>query len=79
VRQFQIVQTERGAITLNVVKGPRYTDESLGEVLKTLHQFLGEDMRIDVVFQENIEMVRTGKRLTTVSKPGLDFQNIKAG
>lgn len=78
IRQFQVVQTERGAITLKVVKGKRFTDEVLDEVLKTLRQFLGEDMKIAVEFPENIEMVRTGKRLATVSKLGIDFQNIEA-
>lgn len=78
IRQFQIVQTERGAITLNVVKGSRYSDDALGEVVRTLHKFLGDDMRIDVAFQDNIQMVRTGKRLATVSKLGIDFQRLKA-
>jgi phenylacetate-CoA ligase len=78
IRQFQIVQTDRGAITFKVVKGKRYSDETLESVLKVLHQFLGEDMRIAVEFVENIEMVRTGKRLATVSKLGIDFQTIKA-
>jgi phenylacetate-CoA ligase len=78
IRQFQIVQTDRGAITLKVVKGKRYSDETLAEVLRVLHQFLGEDMKIAVDFVENVDMVRTGKRLATVSKLGIDFQKIKA-
>lgn len=78
IRQFQIVQNERGAITFNVVKGKRYSDETMAEVLKVLHQFLGEEMKIAVEFQENIDMVRTGKRLATVSKLGIDFQDTKA-
>ncbi len=78
IRQFQIVQNERGAITFKVVKGKRFSDETLAEVLRVLHQFLGEDMQIDVDFVDNIEMVRTGKRLATVSKLGIDFQNTKA-
>jgi phenylacetate-CoA ligase len=79
IRQFQIVQTERGAITFHVVKGKRFSDETMNEVLATLHQFLGADMRIDVEYQENIDMVRTGKRLATVSKLGIDFQKIQTG
>jgi phenylacetate-CoA ligase len=78
IRQFQIVQSERGAITFHVVKGRRYSDETLDEVLGILRKFLGEDMKIAVVFEENIQMVRTGKRLATVSKLGIDFQRIKA-
>jgi phenylacetate-CoA ligase len=78
IRQFQVVQTTRGAITLKVAKGKRFSDDTLQEVLKVLRQFLGEDMQIAVEFVENVEMVRTGKRLATVSKLGIDFQNIKA-
>jgi phenylacetate-CoA ligase len=78
IRQFQIVQADRGAITFKVVKGKRYSDETLQEVLGVLRQFLGEDMKIAVEFVDGIEMVRTGKRLATVSKLGIDFQNIKA-
>jgi phenylacetate-CoA ligase len=79
IRQFQIVQTERGAITFHVVKGKRFSDESMNEAVGILKKFLGEDMRIDVVYQDNIDMVRTGKRLATVSKLGIDFQKIQAG
>jgi phenylacetate-CoA ligase len=50
----------------------------LEEVQRVLRQYLGEEMRIAVEFVENIEMVKTGKRLATVSKLGIDFQNIKA-
>jgi hypothetical protein len=35
-------------------------------------------MNITVDFVDNVDMVRTGKRLATVSKLGIDFQNIKA-
>ncbi len=78
IRQFQIVQEERGAITFKVVKGKRYSDDTLAEVLAVLHRFLGDDLVIHVDFVENIDMVRTGKRLATVSRLGIDFQNVKA-
>jgi hypothetical protein len=35
-------------------------------------------MRIEVDFVENVDMVRTGKRLATVSKLGIDFQKAAA-
>ena len=57
----------------------RFTDETLEEVLKILHQFVGEEMRITVELLDNIEMVRTGKRLATVSKLGIDFQQLRSG
>jgi phenylacetate-CoA ligase len=78
VRQFQIVQEKRGEIVFRVVKGKRYSDDTLAEVLRVLRQYLGADLGVHVEFCENIEMVRTGKRLATVSKLGIDFQQIKA-
>jgi phenylacetate-CoA ligase len=79
IRQFQIVQEERGSIVFKVVKGKRYTDETLAEVLGVLHRFLGEDLKIHVEVVENVDMVRTGKRLATVSRLGIDFQKVQAG
>ena len=80
IRQFQIVQTERGAITFNVVKGKRYSDETLAEVLRDLAPVPRRGHAASTSSSsENIEMVRTGKRLATVSKLGIDFQKIQAG
>jgi phenylacetate-CoA ligase len=78
IRQFQIVQEQRGSIVFKVVRGKRYSDTILAEVLATLHRFLGEDLTIQVELVENIDMVRTGKRLATVSRLGIDFQNVRA-
>jgi phenylacetate-CoA ligase len=75
IQKFQVVQEERGAITFHVVKGGRYSDDVLAEVLTTFRKHLGEDMRIDVKFVDNIEMVRTGKRLASVSRLKVDFQS----
>jgi phenylacetate-CoA ligase len=74
IQKFQVVQEREGAITFHVVKGGRFSDDVLQEVLATFRKHLGEDMSIDVSFVENIEMVRTGKRLASVSKLKVDFQ-----
>lgn len=71
---FQVVQEEPGAIVFKVVKGSRYSDDVLQEVLKTFHDYLGDDVRIDVQYVDDIEMVRTGKRLPSISKIPVDFQ-----
>ena len=57
-----------------VVKGRRYSDDVLHEVLKTFHEFLGERMKIEVQFVDEVAMVRTGKRLPSVSRLASDFQ-----
>lgn len=74
IRRYQVVQEERGRITFRVVKGGRFSDEILAEVLATFRAHLGRDMRIDVEFAEDVEMVRTGKIMGSVSRLGIDFQ-----
>lgn len=74
IRRFQVVQTERGRITFRVVKGGRYSDDILQEVLATFRDHLGRDMIIDVEHVEDVQMVRTGKIMGSVSKLPIDFQ-----
>ena len=71
---FQVVQEERDAMSFKVVKGSRYSDDVLEEVLHTFRKYLGNEMRIDVQFVEDMEMIRTGKRLASVSRLPVDFQ-----
>ncbi|MBI5480541.1 MAG: phenylacetate--CoA ligase family protein, partial [Deltaproteobacteria bacterium] len=72
---YQVLQEEVGAIVFKVVKGSRYSDDVLAEVLRTFRRYLGEGMRIDVQFVDQIEMVRTGKRLASMSSLPVDFQD----
>jgi phenylacetate-CoA ligase len=74
IQRFQVVQELPNAITFNVVKGGRYSDAVLEEILATFRQHLGDDMQIATAFVDNIELVRTGKRLASVSKLKVDFQ-----
>lgn len=74
IKRFQVIQEERDAMTFRVVKGGRFSDDVLAEVLHTFRQYLGERMRIDVEFVDEVAMVRTGKRLASVSRLGVDFQ-----
>jgi phenylacetate-CoA ligase len=74
IQKFQVVQERPNAITFNVVKGGRYSDDVLEEVLATFRKQLGDDIEIAVAFVDNIELVRTGKRLPSLSKLKVDFQ-----
>ncbi|MEO8359032.1 MAG: glycosyltransferase [Vicinamibacteria bacterium] len=77
VRQFQVVQEERGAIILKVVKGSRFAPDLFEkEILSVFRQYLGEETRIDVQFVDLIPLVRTGKRQAVISKLSLDFQKL---
>ena len=74
IKKFQVVQEERDAMTFRVVRGGRYSDDVLDQVLATFREYLGADMRVDVEFVDEVAMVRTGKRLASVSRLGIDFQ-----
>lgn len=74
IRRFQVVQEQPNAMIFRVVKGERFSEDVLEEILATFRHYLGEDMRVDVDFVENIELVRTGKRLAAVSRLDVDFQ-----
>ena len=78
VKQYQIVQEERGAIIFKVVKGTRFTADLFErEILQALRQQMGEGTRIDVQFVDLIPLARTGKRQAVISKLSLDFQKLQ--
>ena len=62
------------AMIFRVVKGGRYSEDVLQQVLATFREYLGQNMKITVEFVDEVAMVRTGKRLASVSKLGIDFQ-----
>jgi phenylacetate-CoA ligase len=68
LKQFQVVQEELGAIEFNIVKGPRFSDASLEQIIEIFRRHLGEEMRVNVHFVESIALVRTGKHRHSVSK-----------
>jgi phenylacetate-CoA ligase len=74
IKKFQVVQEERDAMIFRVVKGGRFSDDVLDEVLATFREYLGQEMKITVEFVDEVAMVRTGKRLASVSRLGIDFQ-----
>lgn len=74
IKRFQVIQEERNAMTFRVVKGGRFSPQVLEEVLATFRGFLGDDMRINVEFVDEIALVRTGKHLVSISRLNVDFQ-----
>lgn len=79
VRQYQVIQEEKGSIALKIVKGSRFDAEQFEAcLLVELRRTLGADTKIDVEFVDLIPLVRTGKRQAVVSKLGLDYQKLGA-
>ncbi len=74
IRQFQVVQSEFGRITVKIVKANRYDEQVLKNVLMEIKKHLGDDINVDVEFVEVIPLGRTGKRHHSVSH--LDLNKI---
>jgi phenylacetate-CoA ligase len=74
IKRFQVVQDEPGAIKFRVVKGSRYSDDTMDEIQALIRQYLGSGLRIDTIFEDQIDLIRTGKHLASVSKLPVDFQ-----
>jgi phenylacetate-CoA ligase len=77
VRQYQIIQDQRGSLQLKVIKAQRYDQEVFDQILAKLHKFLGTALRIDVEYVDRIEQTRTGKHQGVVSRLPIDFQSIE--
>jgi phenylacetate-CoA ligase len=75
IRRFQVVQAVSGVIDFRVVKGRRFSQDVLDEVLATFRRHLGERTRIEVEFVDDVELIHTGKRLVSVSRLPIDFQS----
>ena len=77
VKQYQVIQTQLSNITLIIVKASRFDNDIFNKILDELKHYLGKEMKIEVKFQEKIELTRTGKHQAVLSKIPIDFQHIK--
>jgi phenylacetate-CoA ligase len=78
IRHYQVVQEQRGAMTINIVPGPHFSEEGMAAIMHDLRHFTGDEMRIDTQMVDSIPLLRTGKRTSVVSRLNLDFQAIAA-
>jgi phenylacetate-coenzyme A ligase PaaK-like adenylate-forming protein len=67
VRQIQFVQQARGTITVNIVKGPAWTDDSRRQLLERVHKFLGATIQIETLFRDVIPLEKSGKYRFAIS------------
>jgi phenylacetate-CoA ligase len=74
IDRFQVIQERPGHVTLRVVKGGRWSKAVRDEITDTFHTFLGRGMQIEIVFVKEVQLVRTGKLMGSISKIPLDFQ-----
>lgn len=77
LRQYQVVQSEVGRVTLKIIKGPRFTEEGFRELLGQLRLYWGEQTVVDLEIVDHIPMVHTGKHQGSISR--LPFEVLSRG
>jgi phenylacetate-CoA ligase len=76
ILQYQIIQNVLGEVDLKIIKGSRFTVEQFNSIIEKLRVHLGDSMKINVDFVNDIEMIRTGKHQGAISNIKIDFQKI---
>ncbi len=74
IARMYAVQTEPGALTLNIMKARRYSDDTLGEIREILRGYLGSGLKIEVVFEERGDELPLSSR-TPSQAPEVDLQS----
>jgi phenylacetate-CoA ligase len=67
IEQVQFVQHEQGVISLNLVKGPVWSEKATATLLTNLREWLGDDMRFEVSYLPRIPQEQSGKYRFCVS------------
>ena len=75
IRFFQINQTQKGKISLLIVKNGGFTDLGMKMILQELQNYVG-DTAVEVNYVDEIPLVRTGKRSRVISTVVEDFQKL---
>ena len=67
VRQVQLVQDRRNAVTVHLVKGAGWSDGTLQSLVGLVHEVLGEATEVDVVYRTTIPVEPSGKYRISIS------------
>lgn len=67
LRQVQFVQSERGNVTVNVVKSSAWTEQTAADLQDRVHRFLGEATHVELCFLTEIAPSPSGKFRFSIS------------
>ena len=72
------MQHEPDAIQLLIVKGDQFSEAAFESLMHELGHYVGtaDETSVEVLFVDEIPMVRTGKRSPVVSTVPMDFQKL---
>lgn len=70
VKQFQFYQDKKGEVILNLIRKNTYSKKDTEYIERELHKKLGDDMKLEIQFVEQIPRTPSGKyRLLTQKLP----------
>lgn len=78
IRLFQVYQKVEGSFELRIVKGISWNESDFETIIMRLKEYVGVDTKIDVIYVEEIPLLKTGKRSPVVSDVPYDFQSVKS-
>jgi acyl-coenzyme A synthetase/AMP-(fatty) acid ligase len=67
IGQVQLVQEEKEALKIKLIKNPQYTDATSKELLERANKFIGSGMKFEIEFVEEIPKSPSGKMIFSVS------------
>jgi len=80
IRKFQVIQEKQNLLIIKIIPEnlkEKFSRKSRSHIIADLKRVLGSDMKIDFEITDNIEMIKTGKQLSVISKLKIDFQDIE--
>ncbi len=73
VKQFQFYQKKNGEVVFNIMRKQTYTDRDSKYIFTELYKKLGDDMKLEVRFVDNIPRTKSGKYRFLIQKLPLQF------
>lgn len=68
VKQYQIVQENEEEILIKIIKGDKYSQQDTDYIVRTMQRYVGQAMKINVEFPDDIPTTKAGKRRVVISK-----------
>ncbi|WP_044564394.1 glycosyltransferase [Azospirillum sp. B4] len=79
VRQFQVIQETRAAMTLRIAKSPTHSSDGMRRMMEELAGHMGPSITISVAYCDEIPLLATGKTATVIQKIPIEFQSLGTG
>ena len=68
INQMQIIQEDLNHISINVVKGHSYNNQTTNEIIREFKNSVGPDINVDICFVDEIKPMASGKYRFCISK-----------